>query len=127
MSSVVFDSSALLAVIGCEAGAEKATSLLASAFMTSVNLAEMYSKATDLKLTIEDMYWAINRLPIEIVDFTAELALIAGSLREPTRHLGISLGDRSCLALAVARGLPVVTADQPWAALDVGVDVQLIR
>jgi len=38
-----------------------------------------------------------------------------------------SLGDRVCLALARRRGLPVLTTDKPWADLDLGIEVRLIR
>jgi len=51
------------------------------------------------------------------------LAETAARLGRPTR----SLGDRACLALATARGLPVLSADRSWARRDVGVEVQLIR
>ena len=35
----------------------------------------------------------------------------------PTRQLGLSLGDRACLALADANGSTAVSADQPWKKL----------
>jgi len=47
-----------------------------------------------------------------------------------TRHLGLSLGDRSCLALARSRGITVVTADRAWREIDaeeLGVPVEVIR
>jgi|GEM_PF-2780485 len=40
---------------------------------------------------------------------------------------GLSLGERACLALALALGRPLVTADRVWGNLDVGVEVILIR
>ncbi|MUG93398.1 hypothetical protein F7734_13555 [Scytonema sp. UIC 10036] len=33
---------------------------------------------------------------------------------EQTRQFGLSLGDRSCLALAIARNIAVITADTAW-------------
>lgn len=48
-------------------------------------------------------------------------------LRPATRSAGLSLGDRSALALGLARGLPVLTADRSWAALPVGVRIEVIR
>ena len=54
-------------------------------------------------------------------------AYIAASLRPATRAKGLSLGDRACLALAIERGVPALTADRAWMELDVGVDVRLIR
>jgi len=44
-----------------------------------------------------------------------------------TRHLGLSLGDRCCLALAKELGADVYTAERKWAGLDLGVTVRVIR
>jgi PIN domain nuclease of toxin-antitoxin system len=44
-----------------------------------------------------------------------------------TRHLGLSLADRACLALARRRSARVVTADRTWAGLAVGVEIETIR
>ncbi len=49
------------------------------------------------------------------------------ALREPTRSLGLSLADRACLAVGRATRLTVVTADDEWLKLDVGVTVRHIR
>jgi PIN domain nuclease of toxin-antitoxin system len=50
-------------------------------------------------------------------------------LRESTRSLGLSLGDRACLALAKLKALPAVTADRPWMLLDpkLEITVECIR
>jgi len=42
------------------------------------------------------------------------------------RKLGLSLGDRACLALGARLGLPVPTADRAWIRL-AGVNVELVR
>ena len=44
-----------------------------------------------------------------------------------TRGAGLSLGDRYCLALAQRLGVPVLTADQQWANVSVGIAIQVIR
>ena len=49
------------------------------------------------------------------------------NLRGATRAKGLSLGDRACLATGLRLGGPVITADRAWAAVNVGVTVQLIR
>jgi ribonuclease VapC len=49
-------------------------------------------------------------------------------LRPLTKEQGLSLADRSCLALAIRLGLPVVTGDRAWQNLPrVGVPVKLFR
>ena len=69
----------------------------------------------------------IARLNLPVIPFDAAQAMAAGKLRARTRSLGLSLGDRACLALALARGLPAVTMDRDWAGLDVGAEVIVAR
>src|SRR5262249_49846977 len=51
---------------------------------------------------------------------------LAAALRPTTKKLGLSLGDRSCLALGLARRNTVVTAERAWAKLKIGVKIDLI-
>ena len=46
-----------------------------------------------------------------VFSFTAEQAKVAGSLIAKTEKYGLSLGDRSCLALAIALNAPVYTTE----------------
>ncbi|MBW4515156.1 MAG: hypothetical protein KME11_08015 [Timaviella obliquedivisa GSE-PSE-MK23-08B] len=62
-----------------------------------------------------------------ILPFTTEQAELAASLWTTTKPLGLSLGDRACLALAITFNLPVVTADQAWEGLSLTIAVQMIR
>jgi PIN domain nuclease of toxin-antitoxin system len=66
-------------------------------------------------------------LGLTVVPFTALLAFRAAELRNPTRKIGLSLGDRACLATALELGLPVVTADRVWSKLKLGIDIHVIR
>ncbi len=59
--------------------------------------------------------------------FEAEQADEAARLRPPTRSVGLGLADRACLALARRLDVPTVTADRTWAALDLGVEIVMIR
>ncbi len=45
----------------------------------------------------------------------------AAALRPRADALSLSLRDRSCVALARARGIPDMTADRAWRSLAVGV------
>ena len=54
-------------------------------------------------------------------------ARVAGIMVRETRALGLSLGDRACLALGLALKAPVYTADKSWKNLKVGVKIQVIR
>jgi ribonuclease VapC len=65
---------------------------------------------------------------LEVAPLTADDAVTIGELRPITRDVGLSLGARACLALGMRLGLPVVTADRSWAALEhLAVEVQPIR
>ncbi|MDM7324085.1 MAG: hypothetical protein P3W93_003650 [Thermus sp.] len=64
---------------------------------------------------------------LQVLPFTEEDALLSARLRPLTRSLGLSLGDRACLALASRLRLPVLTADATWAELSVGIEVEVIR
>ena len=127
-NSYVLDASALLASILGEPGSEVVEAATTTgSVIGAVNLAEVVTKLTDLQYSQIDITRSLNSLTFEVLDFNAELARATGSLRAPTRHLGLSLGDRACLALALSLGLPVLTADRNWANVDVGVEVVLCR
>lgn len=128
MSKVVVDASALLALLNSEPGAEKLSlKLLGDAVISTVNLAEVHSKLLNTGIAPADA-WQVAVSPVaEIAAFTAEHAKIAGSLTLLTRTLGLSLGDRACLALAIVLKAPVYTADRTWRNLRLGVPIHLIR
>lgn len=73
---------------------------LSGSRMSVVNHAELvsyYAKAGSDPAAIEAM---LRALPIELVPVDRELATAAGLLRAVTVEVGLSLGDRFCLALA---------------------------
>jgi ribonuclease VapC len=43
------------------------------------------------------------------------------------RPLGLSVGDRACLALGLALKAPVYTADKSWKKVQVGARIHVIR
>jgi ribonuclease VapC len=128
MNKVVLDASAILALLNDEPGAEKITpEVLSRSTISAVNLAEVQSilvrEGGD-----PDESWALAVDPIPDVEpFTAEQARIAGTLIQKTRSLGLSLGDRACLALAIALNAPVYTTDQLWRKLKLGVPIHVLR
>lgn len=127
MSRVVLDASALLAFLFQEPGADAVAPLLPRAALSAVNYSETLTALIRRGKPLADSAAALARLRLEVVPFDSELAAVTTSLRESTRLLALSLGDRVCLALALARGLPAVTADRSWVQLDIGVRVQCIR
>ena len=125
--SVVFDSSALLAITFSEDGATVARRAMGGAVMSAVNVAEVITRLIDRGASPEQARRVLSRFGLTIRPFDESLALAAGSLRAATRYLRLSLGDRACLALAIRERAQVVTADRAWASLDLGLDVQVIR
>lgn len=123
MTSHVIDASAALAYLFDEAGGAAVGPHLADSLISSVNLSEVVST---LVRRGRDPLRA-HYLGCEVVDFDIDLADQAGRLWDTTAHLGLSLGDRACLALARREGLPVLTGDRAWTRLAIGVDVRLFR
>jgi ribonuclease VapC len=128
MSKIVLDASAILAVIHRESGYEKLSAhLLAEAVASTVNLTEVQSKLVS-RGWIPDEAWEDATSPIqEAVPFDAEQARIAGDLIAQTRQLGLSLGDRACLALGMALQAPVYTSERAWKSLRLSVPIHLLR
>src|SRR5271163_1560896 len=128
MNKIVLDASALLALLNQEPGAETLTpELLRAAAVSTVNLAEVHGKLVGRGLR-PDEAWEAALSPIrEVVSFTPEHARLAGDLLPQTRELGLSLGDRACLALGLALKAPVYTADKSWKKLKVGARIRVIR
>ncbi len=127
MAEWVLDSSAVLAWLMLEPGAEVVEPALPGSLISSVNVAEVVSRLVDLGRTDAQAIGSVSLSEFSVVDFDQDLAFRAGGLRRVTRQVGLSLGDRACLALAEREGLPVLTADRAWAALDIGVEIRLIR
>jgi ribonuclease VapC len=128
MNRIVLDASALLTVLNCEAGADKLTpELLSAATSSTVNLAEVQSKLIGRGLDLHDA-WEAALSPIRgAAVFTAEHAKSSGALVAQTRPLGLSLGDRACLALGMTLDAPVYTADKSWKKPPLGILIHIIR
>jgi len=127
VSKTVVDASAVLAFILQETGAEAVADLRGSGVISTVNLAEVASRLVDLGYTRRKIDAALNDLFLTVEPFGKADATQAALLRTSTRHVGLSLGDRACLALAMRERLPVLTGDRDWSKVDVGVDIRLIR
>jgi ribonuclease VapC len=114
VSKFTLDSSAVLALLRKEPGADVVEALLPDAVISSVNLAEVVTKLVERGATDEAIDGAMLSVNMKVVDFDEATARLAGRLRKNTRSRGLSLGDRACLALALERGLTAVTADAAW-------------
>ena len=125
--TLVLDASALLAWLHRESGGERVAAVLDGASMSAVNWSEVIQKSLQKGGEVRGMLDEVTDLGLAIEPFTATQAEQAARLWAQTRGLGLSLGDRACLALAMDRSAPVLTADRDWGDLALGVEVQLLR
>lgn len=132
-SQPTLDASALLALLQNERGAEVVEDAIADgATISTVNIAEALStmarKGADPATALATMSErGVIGGAITVEPFTLADALEAARLRPLTAKAGLSLGDRSCLALARRLGTPALTADQTWRDIDLPVEVRSIR
>lgn len=127
MSKYVLDASALLALLNNEPGAQRVKDILSESVIGAVNVCETVGKLTNAGMHLNDARASIELINLEVVAFDVELAYKAGSLIVETKKLGLSLGDRACLALGLMLNQTVVTAEHLWSKLKIDVAVEVIR
>lgn len=124
---LVVDASAIIAFLVGEPITRFDGERVGNSLISAVNLAEVLARLPEIGVPESKTAAAVSRLNLRVVAFDEAQARATARLRPLTRRAGLSLGDRACLALGLALGRPVVTADRIWASLDVGVEVVLIR
>lgn len=118
----VVDSSALLAYLQDEPGADRVRTVLeAGAVLGAANWSEVAQKVRQRDS------WHLARslllsFPVQVASVTVDDAEAAAALWRVGTTL--SLADRLCLALAGRLDLPVLTADRAWEGLE---RVELLR
>lgn len=128
MPAVVFDASAVLALVRDEAGADRVAPWIGDAAISAVNLQEVAKEMLVSGLSMETVTTILNELRLFVIGHDEAAALASAALVAHTRRHGRGLGDRSCMALGIALGLPVVTADREWRHLTIpGLRLDLIR
>jgi ribonuclease VapC len=122
----VIDSSALIAFVQQEVGGDRVAAEIDGGVVSAVIFAECLSKLAERGLDpnqLTSRFLAAGMLiaPVGMDDIPTVVAL------HKLSKSGISLADRFCLALALDRGLPTMTADRPWAGLGLPLEIELIR
>ena len=133
--SNVFDASALLVALRKERGFERVRDALesdAGSVISAVNWAEVLSKLAEHGEDPDNVSRRLVRggmlgQGLNVRELDEAQAREIARLRPLTRQLGLSIGDRACLALARTEGGAVLTADRAWETLDVGVQIVRIR
>ena len=127
MNRHVVDSSVVLIVLKSELGFESILPLLPRALISAVNVAECITVLVRDGTPPNDARESLASTQVIVAPFDRDLAEQTGALIAQTRHAGLSLGDRACLALGAREKLPVFTADRSWKGVNVGVEIQLVR
>ena len=123
----VVDASALLCVMFEEDGADHVAARLPGAMISASNYSEVVAKLVDRGTPPADIVAIMADLDIEVVPVDRQQAELAGLMRAATAGLGLSLGDRACLALAQVRRTTALTTDRAWSKLDIDVTVEQAR
>jgi ribonuclease VapC len=127
----VLDASAVIAFLQGEPGEEVVRQALLSSLcvVSAANQAEIIAKCTDRGIDPQTIQTLLTELNYTVVDVSVADGAQAGWLRAPTRAIGLSLGDRLCMALAQRQKAKLITADRPWLALAqaLSLDVHCIR
>ena len=127
MIEYVLDSSAILAELHREPGADIVKAARRSACISAVNYAEVITKLIDDGVPSAEAEIILERLHCDVIDADKYRSAIVGALHVKTRRRGVSLADRYCLQLAQELRLPLLTTDRELKSLDIGVEVRLIR
>lgn len=127
--SFVLDASAVLCLLKGENGADRVIDALPRSSISAVNISEVYAKLADAGGSEAKIAHAIGVLHLKVEPFDDEQARAAGMLRPATKALGLSLGDRACLALARGKSASALTTDRVWTELPevLGISVELLR
>jgi ribonuclease VapC len=128
LASVVFDASAVVAVIRGEPGSQLITQYCGDGLLSAVNLQEAIKILRGQGFSATAVTHMIGVLELETIPHAAIDAYQAAELVLQTQQFGSGLGDRTCMALGISRGLPVLTTDRAWAQLAIdGLEVILAR
>jgi ribonuclease VapC len=125
-AEVVADTSAVFACAAGEPGSHRLREY-DLVHVCAVNHAEIITNMIRWGYDEATIDAALRNAPYRIHAFDAYRADVSARLCRDPHARRLSLGDRACLSLALQTNLPVLTADRAWAALDLGVDVRLIR
>ena len=123
----VLDASAFFAYSRGEAGGDAVRDVLGGAAMSSANWAEVAQHTIRRGDNLTRLRGIVRGVGLTILSFGEADAERTATLWPRTKHKGLSLADRACLALAERLGAPAYTADRAWADLDVGIEIRFVR
>jgi PIN domain nuclease of toxin-antitoxin system len=110
-----------------ETGAQRVATLTQGALLSTVNLSESHGRLLRSGFPENEAWFQIVSLQCEVCPFDQLMARKTAQLLKTTQMLGLSLGDRACLALAIERQGTVYTADRAWKSLALGIEIEVFR
>ncbi|MGD9564434.1 MAG: type II toxin-antitoxin system VapC family toxin [Pyrinomonadaceae bacterium] len=119
MIAYVLDASAILALLFSEPGRDRVEEILEDSTVSRINVTEVLTKLIERGASLSEAKENFDDLRIPVTEFDFLQSEKCAELRMRTKHLGLSLGDRACLALAMLEGATAVTADKAWENLPV--------
>ena len=119
MASIVFDASAILALLRDEPGADVVAQYIGDGLISAVNFQEVIKGLLRREVPIDAALAMLDALHLDVRPHGRDDAIAAATLYSATKEFGSGLGDRTCMALAIAEGLPGLTADREWAGLEI--------
>ena len=128
MSDVVLDASAVLAMLREEPGGEVVADYIGRAAISAVNLQEVAKEMLREGATLDATRRILDELGLDVRAHDVEAAYRSAALYEQTKQYGRGLGDRSCMALGLQLGLPVLTTDREWQQVEIdGLQLEHLR
>ena len=128
MARAVLDASAVMALLLDEPGADLVAGFAGDALISTINLQEVIKTLLQRGNSETVVRAMLDSLGVEPRPHSVDEAWSAARLADQTKTKGCGIGDRSCMALAIAEGLPAITADKIWAELTIpGLTVVLAR
>jgi PIN domain nuclease of toxin-antitoxin system len=124
---MVLDASALMALLLNEPGQEAVAEHVATAAISTVNLAEVLARMGREQISSSVLLHKLTELGLSVIEFDQPQAVAVSDIREYARGYGVGLADCCCIALALNRAWPVLTADRVWTRLGFDIDIRLIR
>lgn len=124
---MVLDASALLAYLQQEQDYLQVEQILSTAFISTVNWCEVVQKLRSRSVDDKAVRENLAILGLRFISFDLQHADKAAELWQITSPLGLSLGDRACLATGLIEKMPVMIADQIWQKVPLSLEVNFIR
>ncbi len=109
---VLCDASALLILIQQENSDDILEEVVSKAVISSINLSEVISVLIRSGMSKEIANETIKSSITDIIPFSQAEAELAGELIIYTKSLGLSVGDRACIATSMIHNLELYSADQ---------------